>query len=106
MATKRPRSEACGGTDPVDSVGPKLFSCIQTLQIIRNHIKADNAIVIRLMDNVIEELQNAKQLVPKKLLTARNDLSSVEYVSCVFLFHILSNIVVFFSNETYGGFFF
>ena len=86
MATKRPRSEACGGTDPVDSVGPKLFSCIQTLQIIRNHIKADNAIVIRLMDNVIEELQNAKQLVPKKLLTARNDLSSVEYVSCVFLF--------------------
>ena len=86
MATKRPRSDVCGGTDPVDNVGPKLFSCIQTLQIIRNHIKADNSIVVRLMDNVIEELQNARQLVPKKLLTSRNDLSSVEYVSSVFFF--------------------
>ena len=95
MAAKRPRPDVCVGTDPVDNVGPKLFSCIQTLQIIRNHIKADNSIVVRLMDNVIEELQNARQLVPKKLLTSRNDLSSVEYVSSVFFLNIKQHSGIF-----------
>ena len=50
------------------------------------------------MDNVIEKLQNARQLVPKKLLTSRDDLSSVEYVSSVFL-KSLNNTVYYFSMK-------
>ena len=71
--------------DTIDLVSGKMFACIQTLHIIRGQLSDSKRVadpglkvIVTLLESVIKELEAARRNVPGRVMTARDDLASVE----------------------------